>query len=91
MPCFTLVQVEVKDKVMAERALKKMGAKASIEKNANGTYTVTPAKQDASFRDTFMSEYAAQVATAKAQADGYTVTRQEVDGETVLYLRDYSS
>jgi hypothetical protein len=89
MPCYTLVEVEVKDKVMAEKALKAMGEEATIEKNANGTYTVTPKSQNYGFRDTFMQEYSVQVATKKAKANGYTVTRKEEQGETVLILRQY--
>lgn len=89
MPCWTLVQVEVKDKVMAEKALKAMGEEADITKNRDGTYTVTPRNQSSTFRNRFLQEYSAQVATAKAKKAGYTVTRKEEQGETVLILRQY--
>ena len=89
MPCYTLVNVEVKDKAAAEEALRRLNLKASIAKNANGTYTVTPEKQDASFRTKFMDEYTVAVATRKAKAEGYTVTRKEVNGEIQLVLRQY--
>lgn len=89
MPCYTLVQVEVKNKEMAEKALKAMGQKGTITKNPNGTYMVTPEKQTAEFRDSFLQEYAAQVAMAKAKASGYAVARKVENGETVLYLRQY--
>ena len=55
MPCFTLVQVEVRNKEMAEQALKQMGVEADITRNSNGTYTVTPKNQQSSFRDKFLS------------------------------------
>ena len=92
MPCYTLVQVTVKDKLMAEKALKAMGdVKADITKNSyNDTYTVTPQNQsNYSFSDDFLEEYSVQVATKKAKADGYTVTRKQEQGETVLILRQY--
>lgn len=89
MPCFTLVQVEVRNKEMAEQALKQMGVEADITRNSNGTYTVTPKNQQSSFRDKFLQEYSAAVATKKAKADGYYVSRQEVNGEIELTLRQY--
>lgn len=89
MPCFTLVQVEVKDKAMAEKALGKMGQAASIEKTSRGTYMVTPAKQNASFRDTFLQRYGIEVATAQAKREGYNVIEREENGEQVLILRQY--
>ncbi len=89
MPCYTLVQVNVKDKIMAEKALKAMGEEAEITKNPNGTFTVTPKTQSYGFKDKFMEEYSVQVATKKAKAEGYTVTRKEEQGETVLLLRQY--
>ena len=89
MPCYTVVSVEVKDKAMAEAALKAMGITATITRNANGTYTVTPTKPTATFKNDFLEEYAAQVATRKAKAEGYTVVRKVENGETVLILRQY--
>lgn len=89
MPCYTLVQVEVKSREMAEKALKEMGEEADITKNPNGTWSVTPKNQRATFRDKFLQEYAAQVATKKARAEGYTVSRTEENGEIQLTLRQY--
>ena len=89
MPCYTVVQVEVKDKTMAEAALKQMKEKGTIKANANGTFTVTPANARASFADAFYKEYAAQVATRDAQKEGYYVNREEKDGEIHLTLRQY--
>ena len=89
MPCYTLVQVEIKDKAMAEKALKEIGEEADIEKNRNGTYTVTPTNQNYGFRNKFMEEYSAQVATKKAKQQGWTVTRKQEQGETVLIMRKY--
>jgi hypothetical protein len=74
---------------MAEKALKAMGEEADITENADGTCTVTPKNQTYSFKDNFMQEYSVQVATKKAKASGYTVTRKEEQGETVLILRQY--
>lgn len=89
MPCYTLVQVEVKDKDIAEKALSDIGEEATIEKNANGKYTVTPKKQNVAFKDQFLTEYGVNVATKEAKAQGYMVSRTEEDGETVLFLRQY--
>ena len=89
MPCFTLVQVQVKDEAMARKALEKMGLNATITKNSNGTYTVTPEKQDYSFKDEFLKRYSVEVASAKARKEGYKVIEKEENGETVLYLRQY--
>lgn len=89
MPCYTLVQVEVKSEALARKALAQLGEEAEITKNANGTYTVTPAKQRGTFRDKFLQEYATQVATKKAKAEGYYVSRTEVGGEVQLTLRQY--
>ena len=91
MPCYTLVAVQVKDKAMAERALKAMNEEAEITKNANGTWSVTPKNQRGTFRDHFLKEYSAEVATAKAKKNGYTVSRVYQDnGEIELTLRQYS-
>ena len=89
MPCYTLVEVIVKNKAMAEKALKAMGEEAEITKNSNGTYTVTPKNQSYGFSDSFMEEYSVQVATKKAKSEGYTVSRKQEQGETVLILRQY--
>lgn len=91
MPCYTLVSVQVKDRAMAERALKNMKEEAEITKNANGTWSVTPKNQRATFRDHFLKEYTTEVATAKAKRDGYTVSRvYHENGEIELTLRQYS-
>jgi len=89
MPCFTLIQVQVKDEAMARKALEKMGIKAKITKNFNGTYTVTPENQNSSFKDDFLKRYSIEVASAKARKEGYNVIEKEENGETVLYLRQY--
>ena len=89
LPCYTLVQVEVKSKEMAEQALKQMGVEADISRNSNGTYTVTPKSQSANFRDKFLQEYSASLSTKNAKAAGYYVSRQEVNGEIELTLRQY--
>jgi hypothetical protein len=89
MPCYTLVTVEVKDLAAAQEALKRLGIKASITKNSNGTYTITPESPRADFRDRFNEEYSVALATKKAKAAGYTVTRKEIHGETQLVLRQY--
>ena len=89
MPCYTRVKAIVKDKAMAEKALKKMGDEAEITKNPNGTYSVEPKNPRYGWNDSFMEEYSVQVATRQAKRDGYTVTRKEEQGETILILRQY--
>ena len=90
MPCYTVVQVEVKVKALAEKALKEMGIEGTVTKNANGTYTVKPKQiADRNFRDNFLQKYTTLVAKKKARMDGYTVTEKEENGQTVLYMRKY--
>jgi len=89
MPCYTLVRVEVKDKAAAVEALRKLGVKAAITRNSDGTYVVTPETSTSDFRDRFLQEYTVAVATRKAKADGYNVIRKEVNGEVQLVLRQY--
>lgn len=89
MPCDTLVQIEVKDKAMAEKALKSMGEKAKITPNSNGTWTVTPDRNRSFDTDKFNTEYGIEVATKTAKADGYMVTRTVENGEDTLILRQY--
>ena len=82
MPCYTRVSAIVKDKAMAEKALKAMGQEAEITKNSNGTYSVEPKSQRYGWNDSFMEEYSVQVATRQAKREGYTVTRKQEQGET---------
>lgn len=89
MPCYTLVQVTVKDKKIAEKALKKLKVEADITKNANGTYSVTPKNQSYSFRDSFLKRYAMEKARQEARREGYTVVEKTENGEQVMYLRQY--
>jgi hypothetical protein len=91
LPCYTQITVQVKDKGIAEKALKKMGAKANITKNADGTFTVTPEKQTAEFKEEFLTEYAVALAEEKARMEGYDVVREynQETGETELTLRQY--
>lgn len=89
IPCYTLVQVEVKDRAMAEKALGRMGVEANITPNANGTHTVTPKSAEYGFRDNFLQRYSVEVAKRKAKREGYTVVEKEENGEQVLYLRQY--
>lgn len=80
----------MKDEEIARKVLDIMGEEATIEKNANGSYTVTPKnQQNSSFKDKFLTEYGVEVASKNAKAQGYMVSRSEEDGETVLYLRQY--
>lgn len=89
MPCFTRVTVEVMDRAAAEEALKKLGYDATITKNANGKFTVTGAS--GKFNESkFRTEYAAAVATKKAKAAGYFVTRKEVGDQVELILRQWA-
>lgn len=88
MPCYTVVQVEVKNKEMAEAALKQMGVEATITKSGN-MFVVTPKVQTSDFRDTFLQEYGVAVATKKAKLEGYFVSRAEENGEVHLTLRSY--
>lgn len=90
MPCYTLVQAKIKDRAVAEAALRKMGVKAKIEKVGN-VFTVTPEVQTGNFVDKFMTEYQAEMVTKQARADQYTVSRTEDSetGEVVLVLRQY--
>lgn len=89
MPCWTVVQVEVKDRIMAEKALKQLGWEADFVQNANKSWTVTPKKTYADFRDKILTEYGIQVATARAKSEGFYVSRTEVNGESELTLRQY--
>jgi hypothetical protein len=89
MPCWTLVQVEVKDKKIAEKSLKKLGIKADITKNRNGTYTVTPENAPYGFRDKFLQRYGMEKAKVEARKEGYSVSEKTENGEQVLYLRQY--
>jgi hypothetical protein len=89
MPCYTLVQVTVKDEVLARKALKKLGLQADIIKNANGTFTVTPKVQSFGFKDQFLQRYAMEKATVEARKEGYTVVEKTENGEQVMYLRQY--
>lgn len=89
MPCFTVVQVQVKDEALAKKALKKLGVEASITKNANGTFTVQPKVQNFSFKDDFLQRYAMEKAAVEARKDGYTVVEKVENGEQVMYLRQY--
>jgi hypothetical protein len=84
------VQVEVKDKALAEEALKKLGLKGTITQNADKKHwTVVPENPPYNFTDKFNEEYGVLVATKKARAENYTVTRVEENGQTVLYMRQY--
>jgi hypothetical protein len=89
MPCDTLVQIEIKDKNMAEKALGTMGEKGNFVRNSNGTWTFTPDRQRQFDRDKFMIEYGIEVATKSAKAEGYYVTRTQENGEDTLVLRQY--
>jgi hypothetical protein len=91
LPCFTLVQIEVKDKTIAETTLKHMNVKGTITQNSNKkTWTVAPESPPLNFKEKFNTEYGVLLATKRACAEGYTVSRAEENGETVLYLRNYN-
>lgn len=89
MPCYTRVSVEVKDRAMAEKILKKLGIKADIQKSAGGWIVTPQGVAPAGFEKSFKNEYAAEVATAKAKAAGYSVVRKDVGNEIQLVLRQY--
>lgn len=94
MPCYTEITITVKDKAMAEKALKAMGLEGTVVKKHNtDTYDVQLANggMTSKFRDDFFQEYGVQVATAKAEAEGYTVSRDYNDEtqEVELTLRQY--
>lgn len=89
MPCYTRVSVEVKDRAMAEKILKKMGIRADIQKSAGGWIVTPQGAAPSNFERDFKNEYAAEVATAKARAAGYSVTRRDVGNEIQLVLRQY--
>jgi phosphotransferase system IIB component len=89
MPCYTRVSVEVKDEAAAKSALEALGYRATITKNANGTFSVTA--QGTNFDETrFRNEYSAQVTTKKAKAAGYSVIRKESQNQIELVLRAYN-
>ena len=89
MPCYTMVEVTVKDEAAAIAALKHMKQKATIRKNSDGTFTVTPTNPSSGFETKFKNEYGAALATKTAKAAGYTVTRKVENGEIELTLRQY--
>ena len=88
MPCYTRISVEVKDRAIAEQILKKMGIAGAITKSAGG-WIVTPQSAPANFERDFKNEYAAEIATQKARAAGYSVVRKQVGNEIQLVLRQY--
>ena len=88
MPCYTRISVEIKDRAIAEEILKKMGLKGTITKGAGG-WIVTPQNAPANFERDFKNEYSAEVATRKAKAAGYSVSRKQVGNEIQLTLRQY--
>ena len=95
MPCYTEIIITVKDKDIAEKTLKAMGIKGQVIKKAN-TNSYEIILDDRSlmtnkFRDDFFQEYGVQVATLKAESEGYFVTRDynEDTGEVELTLRQY--
>jgi len=90
MPCYTQIQIEVKEKAIAEAALKKLNIKGTVIQNSNKkTWTVVPENPLLNFQEKFNTEYGVILATRRAQTEGYTVSRTEENGETVLYLRSY--
>lgn len=89
MPCYTLVQVEIKDKVIAEKSLKELNEQADIERTARGTYMVTPKKQSATFKDRFLQRYAMEKTKVEARKEGYKIIEKQEQGEQVLILRQY--
>ena len=74
---------------MAQKALKVMGEEATITKNSNGTFMVTPKNQSYGFKNTFLQRYAVEKAKKEAKREGYSIVEKEESGETVLYLRQY--
>lgn len=89
MPCYTLVQVQIKDELIAKKALDAIDEEAEITKNPNGTYTVTPNNQSQGFRNRFLQRYSVEKAKKEAKKEGYSIVEKEEEGETVLYLRQY--
>ena len=90
MPCYTVVQVQIQDKAMAEKALKKLKIEATITRNARGTFTVEPKEYISDFQDTFMQRYTVEVTKKQALKDGYMLQEKtNTKGETELYLRQY--
>lgn len=85
MPCYTLVQVTVKDRAIADKALKKLGVEADITQNSDKTYSVTPQSTSYSFKENFLQAYAMEKAKVEARKAGYTVTEK---GDTLI-LRQY--
>jgi len=94
MPCYTEILITVTDEAMAKAALTEMGIKGKVVKNANGTYSIeldNKSEMTQTFKDKFFQEYGVQVATAKAEAEHYTVVRDfnEETQEVELTLRQY--
>lgn len=93
MPCYTRVSINVNDEAVAKNVMAKLenehGWRATISKNSNGTYTVTPQQAYPGFEKKFNNEYAASLATQKAKAAGYIVTRKDQDNKIELILRQY--
>lgn len=93
MPCFTVITIEIKDKTMAEKALKSMGKVGTVKKVSNGTYTIQLTNETITteFRDDFLQQYGVEIAKEKARLEGYDVSQTTNEyGEIELTLRNYA-
>ena len=92
MSCYTLIKILIKNKAMAELALKKLNVQGTVVKNGDQFEINLKGQITQQFKDKFLQEYGVQVAIAKAKQEGYSVSRNynAETNEEELVLRQYT-